>query len=54
MSGKKYRKSVSSLDKRILEHKEKISTAENPELADYWKREIEKLKRERKKKAKWL
>ncbi len=54
MSKKKYAKSVSSLDKRIAEHTEKLKATKSPELASYWKREIEKFEREKKKKQKWL
>lgn len=51
---KKYRKAISSLDKRISEHKEKQKTAKSPELFHYWEKEIQKFEREKKKKEKWL
>jgi len=54
VSKKKYAKAISSLDKRIAEHREKLATTRSPELASYWKREIEKFEREKKKKQKWL
>ncbi len=50
MSKKKYRKAIESLDKRIAEHEEKKRTAKSPELFDYWKKEVGKFERERKKK----
>ena len=54
MSKKKYRKAIASFDKRISEHKEKQKAAKSQELFHYWQREVEKFKREKKKKQKWL
>ena len=54
MSKKKYKKAIESLDKRIEEHREKQKTAKSPELFDYWKREIQKFEKEKKKKQKWI
>ncbi|HIH16053.1 MAG TPA: hypothetical protein HA252_01465 [Candidatus Diapherotrites archaeon] len=51
---KKYRKGIASLDRRIAEHREKQCTTRNPKLFHYWEKEIEKFKREKRKKAKWL
>jgi len=52
MSKKKYKKAIESLDKRILEHKEKQKTTKNIELFGYWEKEIRKFEKEKKKKQK--
>lgn len=54
MSKKKYRKAIESFDKRIAEHREKQKSAKGIEQFDYWEREIQKFKKEKKKKQKWL
>ncbi|MFH1663982.1 MAG: hypothetical protein ABH986_04210 [archaeon] len=54
MNKKKYKKAIESLDKRILEHKEKQKTAKNSGLFGYWEKEIKKFEAEKKKKQKWI
>lgn len=54
MGKDKYKKAMESLDKRIAKHKEKQKTAASPELFHYWKKEIRKFEKEKRKKQKWL
>jgi len=52
VSKSKYRKAIESLDKRIEEHREKLSTAKYPELHHYWEKEIRKFELEKRKRQK--
>ncbi|MFH1225649.1 MAG: hypothetical protein V1676_07685 [Candidatus Diapherotrites archaeon] len=51
---KKYRKGIESLDKRIVEHREKIKTAKSREAIGYFQDEIREFERQKMKRQKWL
>jgi predicted nucleic acid-binding Zn-ribbon protein len=54
MSKIKYKKAIKSLDKRIAEHKEKQKFAKSQEQFHYWEEEIQKFKREKRKRQERL
>jgi hypothetical protein len=51
---KSLRKGIRSIEDRIREHEEKIKASNDPDLIEYWKREIEVLAQERERKLRRL